>query len=109
MNRNWIISITILLLTIVVSAEATNQKIAVKIKNRSCTICPLDRERPVVPHILPEELKRRMDRGEPVAVIDVRSLSAYKRQHISGAISIPFKQIKAEVDKFPCNRDIVFY
>ncbi len=42
------------------------------------------------PFISCEELRRSMDAGEKVVVIDLRGNSAYNNYHIPGAINIPY-------------------
>ena len=62
------------------------------------------------PHrISPIELKRLMDDGEDVVVVDVRSQLAYGHTHIRGAVSMPFSQIQARHSELPKNRLVAFY
>jgi rhodanese-related sulfurtransferase len=42
----------------------------------------------VVPRMTCEELKQLMDKGEKIAVIDIRKSDSYNVQHIKGAINI---------------------
>ena len=60
-----------------------------------------------VPRISPENLKNRLDNGEPILIVDVRSVKAFKAQHIVGAISVPLKQIESRLNEFPLDQDIV--
>jgi rhodanese-related sulfurtransferase len=62
-----------------------------------------------VPRISPETLKKRIDSGEDILTVDVRSVNSYRAQHIPGAISVPFKKVKARLDEFPRDKHIVFY
>ena len=59
--------------------------------------------------ISPVELKRLMDSGEDVGVVDVRSERAYEDAHIRSALSMPFSQIQARHGDLPKDRLIVFY
>ena len=62
-----------------------------------------------VPRISTEELKSRLDKGETILVVDVRSVNAFETQHIAGAISVPLNQIESRLDEFPREQEIVFY
>lgn len=62
-----------------------------------------------VPRISPEELKNRLDNGEPILVVDVRSTSSYETQHIAGAISVPSYEVESRLDEFPRDQDLVLY
>jgi hypothetical protein len=62
-----------------------------------------------VPRIAPEDLKSRLDNGEAIFIVDVRSVNAFNTQHIAGAISVPLKEIESRVDEFPLEEEIVFY
>lgn len=56
-----------------------------------------------------EELMNQLNKGEKTVIIDVRSVNSYKLQHITGSISIPFKEIASRLDEFSPDQDIVFY
>jgi 3-mercaptopyruvate sulfurtransferase SseA len=62
-----------------------------------------------VPRISPENLKNRLDNGENILVVDVRSTSSYQSRHIAGAISVPSNEVESRLDEFPRDQDIVFY
>ncbi|MGD9159149.1 MAG: rhodanese-like domain-containing protein [Desulfobacteraceae bacterium] len=50
-----------------------------------------------IPRITIEELKKMMDDGEEVTVIDTQPLNIYNKGHIKGAFSIPWKsQLRLE-------------
>ncbi len=59
--------------------------------------------------IAPEDLKGRLDNGEAILIVDVRSVNAFKTQHIAGAISVPLKEVESRLDEFPLEQEIVFY
>jgi hypothetical protein len=59
--------------------------------------------------IAPEDLKGRLDNGEAILIVDVRSVNAFKTQHIAGAISVPLKEVEFRLDEFPLEQEIVFY
>lgn len=59
--------------------------------------------------IAPEDLKARLESGDAFLVVDVRSVNAFKKLRIAGAISVPLKEIGSQLDKFPRDHEIVFY
>ena len=64
-----------------------------------------------VPRISVQELKKMMDDGTPVIIIDVQPKDIYEMEHIKGAISLPWKsQIALEdVWSLPNDQPIVTY
>jgi len=64
-----------------------------------------------VPRISIEELKKMVDNGTPVTIIDVQPKEVYEAGHIKGAVSIPWKaQIALEdVWSLPSDQPIVTY
>lgn len=49
--------------------------------------------------ISPEELATRSHRGEPLAIVDVRSREEFSEAHVDGAINIPMDQLPDEIDR----------
>lgn len=49
------------------------------------------------------DLHSALERGEPITVVDTRSASAFREEHIPGAINIPHREMaertKAEIDE----------
>lgn len=62
-----------------------------------------------VPRISPEQVKQRLDAGDPVLIVDVRESAHFETQHIGDAISVPLWQIIVRTGEFPGDRLIVFY
>jgi phage shock protein E len=64
-----------------------------------------------VPRISIQELKKVMDAGKPVTIIDVQPKDVYKAGHIKGALSIPWKSQIALEDVFnlPTEKPVVTY
>lgn len=62
-----------------------------------------------VPRITVEEVKRMLDHGDGVLVVDVRSREAYDQSHIKGALSLPGKEAEARFHELPSGRTIVCY
>jgi rhodanese-related sulfurtransferase len=55
-----------------------------------------------------EELKAKLDRGEKVLVIDVRTDEEVKSGSIPGAIHIPMDQLEARMKDVPRDVQLVF-
>jgi rhodanese-related sulfurtransferase len=64
-----------------------------------------------IPRITIQELKKMMDEGEEVTVIDTQPKNVYDKGHIRGAISIPWKSQLAleDVWSLPSGIPIVTY
>lgn len=58
--------------------------------------------------ITAEELHKIWEKNE-VLIIDTRAESAYKQEHIKGAISMPTGTVLQRVDELPRNKMIVAY
>jgi hypothetical protein len=54
------------------------------------------------------ELKKKIDAGEPVLVIEVRDASAYEKETIPGAIHMPFADLQEALKDIPKDRTLVF-
>ena len=68
-----------------------------------------------VPRITCEELKKFLDRGEKVVIIDTRTNSVYREEHIQGAINIyynptgdPFER-QMTFTALPADKPLVLY
>ncbi len=64
-----------------------------------------------VSRITPEELRLRLERGDPVAIVDLRHpldflVAPYR---IFGAIRIPLEELELRHQEIPRDRDVVFY
>jgi rhodanese-related sulfurtransferase len=64
-----------------------------------------------VQRITPQELKSKLDRGEDIAILDVRTEEAYDASpmKIKGAIRIPPGQLVENLDRIPCADEYVTY
>ena len=54
------------------------------------------------------ELKKKIDAGEQVLVIEVRDASFYEKETIPGAIHIPFANLQEALKDIPKDRTLVF-
>jgi rhodanese-related sulfurtransferase len=55
------------------------------------------------------ELRDRLDRGEPLALVDVRSPQEWAIARLPGATLIPLPSLAARLDELPPDTPIVFY
>jgi rhodanese-related sulfurtransferase/predicted transcriptional regulator len=55
------------------------------------------------------ELRRRIEVGDDVVVVDVRPAPEYDAGHIAGAVSIPLDQLADQLDELPSGGEIVAY
>ncbi len=64
-----------------------------------------------VPRITVEELKSKLERGEEVYILDLRSQHSYttSRYRISGDIRIPPRELRLKAAALPRNAEIVTY
>jgi rhodanese-related sulfurtransferase len=68
-----------------------------------------DVDKPMGFTITVQELKQRLDRGEPIALVDVREPWEYAKARIEGAILIPLATLPHSLDKLDRNAEIVCY
>ena len=62
-----------------------------------------------VPRITVEELKESIDNGEAIVVADTRITAVYDAKHMTGAISVPSREVESHLDELPRDQEIVFY
>jgi adenylyltransferase/sulfurtransferase len=62
-----------------------------------------------LPEITPRELKKRLDAGEQVFVLDVREPHEYDIARIEGSTLIPLGQVARRVDELDATADIVIH
>ena len=62
-------------------------------------------------NITADQVKARLDKGDILTVIDVRTKEEYASGHVPGSILIPFDEIKAKAGQLPQdkNTEIVVY
>jgi len=66
-------------------------------------------DKEAIPEMSPHELKRRMDAGEPLELIDVREPFEYEIARIDGAKLFPLGEISDRLDELKRNRPIVVH
>ncbi len=64
-----------------------------------------------VARVTVDEVKARIDRGEPIAFIDARSVSSWGEsdEQIRGSIRVPPDDVNAHLAEIPKDRSIVTY
>ena len=60
-----------------------------------------------IPRITPQELRVKVEAGEPVLIVDVRK--ATDGGKIQGAVHFPLAQIEAGIARLPAGREVVTY
>ncbi len=58
-----------------------------------------------------DEVKERMDRGEPLAFVDTRNAQAWAEsdKKIAGAIRVPSDQLLQHLSEIPHDRTVITY
>jgi rhodanese-related sulfurtransferase len=61
--------------------------------------------------ITADELRERLDRGEPVAVVDSRSAASWEKAELQprGSIRVPPDDVEGYVDRVPKDRAVVTF
>jgi sulfur-carrier protein adenylyltransferase/sulfurtransferase len=67
------------------------------------------RREDAIPTMSPRELKRKMDAGEPLELIDVREIFEYEIARIDGAKLIPLGEVAERINQLPRERPIVVH
>ena len=64
-----------------------------------------------VTRITPDEVKERMDRGEPFAFVDVRNPQAWAQSNkkLPNAIRLPKEELEQHLDEIPKDRAVITY
>jgi len=53
------------------------------------------------------ELHERIERGDPVRIVDIRSPSAFARGHIPDSENVPFAELTARIEEFDGDEAVV--
>ena len=58
-----------------------------------------------------DEVKERMDRGEPLAFVDTRNPQAWGESDVKlpGAIRVPANELEDHMDEIPRDRSVITY
>lgn len=63
----------------------------------------------LVPSYYAEHVKRFLDAGEPVVLVDVRPPAAYRAGHLPGARSVPLSELKGRLGEIPRAGRVILY
>jgi len=64
---------------------------------------------PEIGRVSVDKVKRHLDAGDPVVIVDVRSPEAFAAAHIPGALSIPLRAMLDGTHGMPHDREIFLY
>ena len=66
---------------------------------------------PLSSTITADELSRRIDAGDALYILDVRTVKEFNAGHIEGAVCIPHDQVADRLDELPSDKsqEIIFY
>ncbi len=59
--------------------------------------------------ILPGEVKKRLDQGEKLMLVDVREHWEYSHGHIQGSVHIPMGSIPSNLQKLDGDEEVICY
>ncbi len=62
-----------------------------------------------IPRISVDELKRKVDMGSNLVIIDTRSKEAYEQMHIAGSISVPLEKVAERYTELKGFEEIITY
>jgi rhodanese-related sulfurtransferase len=63
--------------------------------------------RMAITSVKPALLKRWMDEGKPLLILDIRSKEAFREGRIDGAVNIPFSRLEEQYHSLPLDRQII--
>jgi hypothetical protein len=63
----------------------------------------------IVARITPEELRQKLESGEDIVVVDVRSSLESDADSVPGALRIPLEDLDARHGDIPRDRDIILF
>ena len=58
--------------------------------------------------IAPEAVKRALDDGKGIVIIDTRPREAFEQESLPGAINIPLAELETRLAEFPKDTQLVF-
>ena len=63
----------------------------------------------VAPSIAPDALSKRIEAGDRVVVLDVRTPAEYRAGHIPEAVNIPHTEVGARLGEVPADAEVALY
>ena len=64
---------------------------------------------PVIPEILPQDLKARLDKGDAVVLLDVREPEEVEIVQLLGSVHIPMGDIPGRLHELDPDKEIIVY
>jgi rhodanese-related sulfurtransferase len=61
------------------------------------------------PIVRVEQVKRLLDEGQAVVLVDLRSEDGFQQGHLPGARSLPLRQLRRRYGEIPTTRPVVLY
>jgi len=61
----------------------------------------------MVDEVTPEEVRRKLDAGDDVQIVDIRPPAQYRRGHIPTAVNVPLPDLPRRVDEIEWGDDVV--
>ncbi|WP_240935824.1 rhodanese-like domain-containing protein [Hymenobacter sp. HDW8] len=61
----------------------------------------------MLPELTPQDLQARLQRGEPVQLVDVREPEEYEYCHIEGSLLLPLGDLPQHVEELATDRPVV--
>ncbi|RMF32059.1 MAG: rhodanese-like domain-containing protein [Chloroflexi bacterium] len=58
-----------------------------------------------VPEITPAELRARLEQGDRLQIVDVRTEAEFARGHLPGAINLPIQRFRREISTLDLDRE----
>ncbi len=77
--------------------------------NRDSSDITLTTDLSEIPRIGVDELKRKVDMGSNLVIIDTRSKEAYEQMHIAGSISVPLEKVAEHYTELKVFEEIFTY
>lgn len=62
-----------------------------------------------VPEMTPSGVKGRLDKGEPLLMLDIREYDEVATASIEGAVHIPMGELGQRLDELPKDKDVVVF
>lgn len=63
----------------------------------------------MIPEILPQKLKTRLDKGDAVVLLDVREPEEVAIVHLPGSVHIPMGDIPGRLHELDLDKEIIVY
>jgi rhodanese-related sulfurtransferase len=60
-------------------------------------------------YITSDELNAKVNDGDDIIILDVRSEDSYMLKHIKGAVNIPFRDFEGRMDELDSSKEIIVY